>query len=58
MAHPADVVLVGCVKRKLSHPAPARDLYTSPLFAKGRAYAEASGAAWFVLSAQPAWAEA
>lgn len=49
---PADVVLVGCVKSKLDHPAPARDLYTSPLFRKERAYAEASGAPWFVISAE------
>ena len=49
---PADVVLVGCVKRKLDHPAPARDLYVSALFRRACAYAEASTAAWFVLSAQ------
>jgi hypothetical protein len=51
---PADVdlVLVGCVKRKLSHAAPAQDLYDSPLFRKERTYAEASGAPWFILSAQ------
>ncbi len=48
----ADVVLVGCVKQKLTAPAPARDLYISPLFRKARAYAEATGAPWFILSAQ------
>lgn len=48
----ADLVLVGCVKQKLDHPAAARDLYISPLFAKERAYAEASGAPWFILSAE------
>ena len=48
----ADLVLVGCVKQKLDRPAPAQDLYTSALFRKERAYAEASGAAWFVLSAK------
>lgn len=47
-----DVVLVGCVKRKLDHPAPAQDLYSSSLFQKERAYAEATGAPWFVLSAK------
>lgn len=47
-----DVVLVGCVKSKLDRSAPARDLYTSPLFRKERAYAEATGAPWFVLSAE------
>lgn len=47
-----DVVLVGCVKRKLARPAPAQDLYTSALFRKERAYAESTGAAWFILSAE------
>lgn len=47
-----NAVLVGCVKTKLDHPAPARDLYASALFCKERLYAEASGAPWFVLSAQ------
>lgn len=32
--------------------AAARDLYTSPLFAKRRAYAEDRGCPWFVLSAR------
>ena len=49
---PADVVLVSCVKSKLDHPAPARDLYTSALFRKERAYAEATGVPWFILSAE------
>ena len=48
----ADLVLVGCVKEKLDRPAAARDLYISPLFAKERAYAERSGAPWFILSAE------
>lgn len=47
-----DVVLVGCVKSKLDRPAPARELYTSALFRKQRAYAEATGVPWFVLSAE------
>ncbi len=46
------VLLLGCVKGKGSRPAPARDLYTSVMFRKRRAYAEASGHAWFILSAQ------
>lgn len=49
---PADLVLVGCVKTKLDAPAPAKDLYVSALFRKERAYAERSGARWFVLSAE------
>jgi hypothetical protein len=48
----ADLVLVGCVKQKLPVPAPAKDLYTSPLFRKSRAYAEQAGVPWFVLSAE------
>jgi hypothetical protein len=47
-----DLVLVGCVKEKVDRPGAARDLYISPLFAKERAYAEASGAPWFILSAE------
>ncbi len=46
------VVLIGCVSQKLPKPALAKDLYTSPLFAKRRAYAEASGDPWYVLSAE------
>lgn len=48
----ADVVLVGCVKSKLSHAAPAKDLYISPLFRKECAYAETAGERWFILSAE------
>ena len=51
-ASAADVVLVGCVKSKVDHPAPARDLYTSALFRKARSYAERSGKPWFVISAE------
>jgi Family of unknown function (DUF6884) len=46
------LVLVACVKEKLSVPAAARDLYVSPLFRKERAYAERSGRRWFILSAE------
>jgi hypothetical protein len=46
------VVLVSCVKSKLSHPAPARELYTSVWFQKVRNIVEASGARWFVLSSR------
>lgn len=51
-ARRADVVLVGCVKTKLGHGAPAKDLYVSDYFAKMRTYAEASGRPWFILSAE------
>jgi hypothetical protein len=47
----SDVVLVGCVKTKRSTRAPAQELYSSALFRKRRAYAEATGRPWFILSA-------
>lgn len=46
------VALVSCVKSKQSRPAPARDLYTSPLFRSLRMYAEARADTWFILSAE------
>jgi hypothetical protein len=46
------VGLVGCASAKLSQPAPARELYTSPLFRKASAYAEATCTRWYVLSAK------
>lgn len=47
-----DIVLVTCVKTKADRPSPAKDLYTSALFRKQRAYAERYGAPWFILSAE------
>lgn len=44
--------LVSCVKTKLDEPAPARELYTSPLFRGARAAVEESCDRWFVLSAK------
>ncbi|MFP5219779.1 MAG: DUF6884 domain-containing protein [Actinomycetes bacterium] len=52
-----DVVLVGCVKTKGVRPAAARDLFTSPLFARRRQYAQQLGRPWFVLSAKHALVE-
>ncbi len=49
--------LVGCVKSKLSYPAPAKDLYTSPLFRGARCAVERSCDRWFVLSALHALVE-
>jgi hypothetical protein len=43
--------LVGCVKRKLGHAAPAADLYISPLFRGRCAYVGRSCERWLVLSA-------
>ncbi|HEY0638757.1 MAG TPA: hypothetical protein VGD67_13990 [Pseudonocardiaceae bacterium] len=42
--------LVGCVKEKVHAPAPARDLYVSPLFVGRRGFVERSCDRWFVLS--------
>ena len=44
--------LVSCGKRKQGKSAQARDLYTSALFRKSRAWAEANCDAWYILSAQ------
>lgn len=44
--------LVGCVKGKLMHPAPARELYTSPLFIGRRRWVESTCDRWFILSAK------
>ncbi len=43
---------MACAKSKLSRPAAAKDLYSSARFRKARAYAERSGAPWFILSAE------
>lgn len=44
--------LVSCASTKLSRPAPARELYTSPLFRKASAYAELTCESWYILSAK------
>ena len=52
-AERASLILVGCVKRKLSCPSAARDLYdASPLWRGRRTYAERSGSPWYILSAK------
>lgn len=48
---PTTVVLISCSKSKLSHRAPARELYTGQLFKKAVAWAERRGHQWFVISA-------
>ncbi len=53
----SDVLLIDRVKIKRDRPAPARELFTSPLFARRLAYAEAVGRPWFVLSAKHALVE-
>ena len=52
MLEVARVLLLGCVKRKLDHRSLAKDLYCSPLWKRRRAYAEASGRPWRILSAK------
>ena len=44
------VILISGGKAQLSEPAATRDLYVSPLFARRRARAEASGVPWFIVS--------
>lgn len=44
--------LVACAAQKLDHPAPARELYVSPLFRKASAYCEREYGRWYVLSAR------
>lgn len=46
------VYLVSCVSRKREHACAARDLYVSDLFRKARRFVEATGCAWFILSAE------
>jgi hypothetical protein len=43
--------LVACSKQKASQLRPAKELYTSHLFRRARAVAEASGSPWRILSA-------
>lgn len=44
--------LVACVGQKRTKPALAADLYQSDWFVKARAYVEAVGGPWFILSAK------
>ena len=44
--------LVACARTKREHPAPAADLYISPLFQKARVFAEDSFDRWYILSAK------
>lgn len=46
------IVLVSCVAKKLVAPALAADLYQSQWFKAARAYAEAHGNHWYILSAK------
>jgi hypothetical protein len=48
----ADLALVSCVKLKIDHPAPAKDLYMrSQWFRGARRYAQEHAKSWFILSA-------
>ena len=44
------VALVGCGKAKLDQAAPAKCLYTGPLFRAARAWVEATYSEWWILS--------
>ncbi len=46
------IVVLSCTRRKGHEAAPAEELYTSEWFRKARAYAEATGGRWFILSAK------
>lgn len=46
------VFLVACVAGKRPEPVPAAELYTSTWFTKARGLIEATGATWFILSAE------
>lgn len=46
------VGLVACARRKGPRPAPARRLYTSPLFRAAAGYCERAYDRWYVLSAR------
>ena len=47
-----DFLLLGSTLKQAAHPAKAKDLYSSTRFAKRRAYAEATGKPWALLSAR------
>lgn len=49
---PEIVALISCGKSKSPYPAPAKDLYTGRLFRASRAYVEATGWPWWILSAK------
>lgn len=45
------IYLISCVSQKLDRPAPAKELYCSDWFKKARAYVEALGGRWMIISA-------
>jgi len=49
---PGSIALVGCVSKKVTHPAPAGELYASTLFKREREWATARCDKWFILSAK------
>ena len=46
------IALIGCSATKRDRPAPARELYQGTLFKLARAWSEAQGLDWYVLSAK------
>ncbi len=51
-AYRPDLILIGCVKEKRAGRHLARELYTSQLFRRRRAYAESLATPWYILSAK------
>lgn len=47
-----NLYLVSCVSKKLSHAAPARELYRSTWFVLARKLIEREGASWYIPSAK------
>lgn len=50
----SDIGLIGCSRAKLGHPAPAHEMYCSPLFRMARAYVDRrfGTGCWMILSAR------
>ena len=46
------LLITGCCKEKLDHPAPAKDLYQGRLFKLVKAYAETNSFNWIIISAE------
>ena len=48
----SEIGLVGCSRRKQAHPAPACELYASPLFRLASGYCAVACEFWYILSAR------
>lgn len=52
---PNDLILLACSKKKLSHAAPARELYIGQLFRCALRYVDSTGRPALILSAKYGW---